>query len=147
MSIIELSFEQILPIWRDYLWPNRTSPIESNSAMCLYGGYNMCNMTTKPTFFACMIDNEIAGVYSGHMCENLEYRSRGLFVFDKFRGKGIGTKLINAAVDQGRLEGAVVCWCYPRESSVGIHMDVGFKLESEFEVGESGNNAYCVYHY
>ena len=147
MSIIELSFEQILPIWRDYLWPNRTSPIESNSAMCLYGGYNMFNMTTKPTFFACMIDNEIAGVNSGHMCDNLEYRSRGLFVFDRFRGKGIGTSLLRITLEQGRSEEAVLCWSYPRDTSRGIYENAGFKLASEFEVGESGNNAYCIYHY
>ena len=107
----------------------------------------MFNMTTKPTFFACMIDNEIAGVNSGHMCDNLEYRSRGLFVFDRFRGKGIGTRLLRITLEQGRSEEAVLCWSYPRDTSRGIYGNAGFKLVSEFEVGESGNNAYCVYHY
>jgi GNAT superfamily N-acetyltransferase len=99
-----ITFEEILPIWRNHLWPDRTSPIESNSAMCYKDGYDMFNMNTIPTFFAYKINNEIAGVNSGHMCKDNQYRSRGLFVFEKFRGLGIGTKLLIATIEQGRKE-------------------------------------------
>lgn len=142
--ILEISFNTILPIWRDYLWPNRTSPIETNSAMTFKGGYELLNMATKPTFFAYMIDGNIAGVNSGHMCTNNEYRSRGLYVFDQYRGRGIGTKLLKATIAQAELEGARMCWSYPKDSSWKTYERAGFELASEFEVSENGTNAYCV---
>lgn len=142
-----ITFEEILPIWRNHLWPDRTSPIESNSAMCYKDGYDMFNMNTTPTFFAYKINNEIAGVNSGHMCKDNHYRSRGLFVFEKFRGLGIGTKLLIATIEQGRKENAHMCWSYPRDSSWKTYSSAEFLLDGEFSISETGNNAYCYYHY
>lgn len=142
-----ITFEEILPIWRNHLWPDRTSPIESNSAMCYKDGYDMFNMNTIPTFFAYKINNEIAGVNSGHMCKDNQYRSRGLFVFEKFRGLGIGTKLLIATIEQGRKENAHMCWSYPRDSSWKTYSSAEFLLDGAFSISETGNNAYCYYHY
>ena len=142
-----ITFEEILPIWRNHLWPDRTSDIESNSAMCYKDGYDMFNMNTKPTFFAYKINNEIAGVNSGHMCKDNHYRSRGLFVFEKFRGMGIGTKLLIATIEQGRKENAHMCWSYPRDTSWKTYSSAGFLLDGEFSISETGNNAYCYYYY
>ena len=142
-----ITFEEILPIWRNHLWPDRTSLIESNSAMCYKDGYDMFNMNTIPTFFAYKINNEIAGVNSGHMCKDNQYRSRGLFVFEKFRGLGIGTKLLIATIEQGRKENAHMCWSYPRDSSWKTYSSAEFLLDGEFSISETGNNAYCYYHY
>lgn len=138
-----ITFNEILPIWRDYLWPNRTSPIETNSAMNFMGDHDMFNMSTPPTFFAYMIDGHIAGVNSGHMCINKEYRSRGLYVFEEYRGKGIGTLLLKATINRARIENAVMCWSYPKYSSWKTYERAGFELASEFEVSENGTNAYC----
>lgn len=142
-----ITFEEILPTWRNHLWPDRTSTIESNSAMCYKDGYDMFNMNTTPTFFAYKINNEIAGVNSGHMCKDNHYRSRGLFVFEKFRGMGIGTKLLIATIEQGRKENAHMCWSYPRDTSWKTYSSAGFLLDGEFNISETGNNAYCYYHY
>ena len=142
-----ITFEEILPVWRNHLWPDRTSTIESNSAMCYKDGYDMFNMNTIPTFFACKINNEIAGVNSGHMCKDNHYRSRGLFVFEKFRGMGIGTKLLIATIEQGRKENAHMCWSYPRDTSWRTYSSAGFLLDGEFSISETGNNAYCYYYY
>lgn len=142
-----ITFEEILPIWRNHLWPDRTSTIESNSAMCYKDGYDMFNMNTKPTFFAYKINNEIAGVNSGHMCKDNHYRSRGLFVFEKFRGMGIGTKLLIATIEQGRKENAHMCWSYPRDTSWKTYSSAEFLLDGEFSISETGNNAYCYYYY
>ena len=141
--IIKITYEEIYPIWKDHLWPNRTSPIEPNSAMCFGGGYDMFNMSTQPTFFAYIIDNKIAGVNSGHLCSNKQYRSRGLFVFDNYRKQGIGTQLLLATIDQARLEDASMCWSYPRQDSWRTYEKAGFILQSEFKQDESGFNAYC----
>mgnify|MGYP002737869948 CR=1 FL=1 len=142
--IKEITFEQILPIWRDYLWPERTTDITATSAMSYMEGYDLVNMSYPPTFFAYYVNDVIAGVNSGHMCMNGRYRSRGLYVFDKFRGMGIGTKLLIATIDQARLEGANLCWSYPRDSSWSAYAKAGFELSSEFVLDENGKNAYCV---
>jgi GNAT superfamily N-acetyltransferase len=146
-TIEEITFEEILPIWRDHLWPDRESTIESNSAMNYFGGYDMFNMSTKPTFFAYKIDGRIAGVNSGHKCSKGHYRSRGLYVFDEFRGLGIGVKLLLATIEQGRKEKSVICWSYPRQSSWNTYSNAGFYLMTPFEPSETGSNAYCVYRY
>lgn len=144
MQLEKISFYQIFPIWNNYLWPNRVSEITPTSAMCYLGGYDLVNMDSMPTFFAYVIDGEIAGVNSGHMCNNNEYRSRGLYVFEKFRGKGIGTALLKATIEQAVKEEAALCWSYPKDSSWNTYAKAGFMLASEFEISENGTNAYCM---
>ena len=112
--------------------------------MCYLGGYDLVSMDSTPTFFAYMIDGEIAGVNSGHMCKDNEYRSRGLYVFEKFRGKGIGTALLKATIEQAVKEEAALCWSYPKDSSWNTYAKAGFMLASEFEISENGTNAYCM---
>jgi GNAT superfamily N-acetyltransferase len=142
-----ISFDEILPIWRDYLWPERHSSIDPNSAMCFLGEYDLVNMQPVPTFFAYVIDGEIAGVNSGHMCKDNYYRSRGLYVFPNFRGKSIGTLLLTATIEQAKAENAVLCWSYPRKSSWKSYLNAGFELATEWEISEtSDSNAYCKIH-
>lgn len=139
----EITFDEIHPIWNNNLWPNRISDITPNSAMCFLEGYDLVNMRTTPTFFAIKVDGEIAGVNSGHMCKDHQYRSRGLYVFDKFRGRGFGKELLLATVDQARKEDAIMCWSYPRDTSWKTYESAGFVLASEFKPDETGNNAFC----
>ena len=137
-------FNEVLPIWKNHLWPNRQSSIDPNSAMCFLGGYDLVNMDPIPTFFAFIVDGEIAGVNSGHMCNDEQYRSRGLYVFEKFRGKGIGTILLKATIEQARTENAILCWSYPKQTSWKSYLAAGFELASEWESSEtSDSNAYC----
>ena len=143
MTIIHASFDEFLPIWRDYLWSDRVSDITPTSAMSFMGGYDLQNMQHTPTFFAFIVDGEIAGVNSGHMCKDNDYRSRGLYVFEKFRGRGIGTELLIATINQAKLENATICWSYPKDTSWSTYSKAGFELVSEFEISENGNNAYC----
>lgn len=142
--IEKITFDEILPIWKEYLWPNRQSDIDPNSAMCFLGGYDLANMDYEPTFFAYMIDGHIAGVNSGHMCKDRSYRSRGLYVFEEYRGRGIATELLKATIEQGRSEGAVLSWSYPRQSSWKSYSSAGFSLASDWELSETSDaNAYC----
>lgn len=142
--IKQILFDNILPIWRDYLWPNRVSEITSNSAMCFLEGYDLFNMNTEPTFLAYMIDGKIAGVNSGHMCNDNHYRSRGLYVFEEYRGSGLGTILLKATIDQAIRENAAMCWSYPKDTSWKSYSRAGYRLASDFEISENGTNAYCI---
>ena len=141
--IEKISFGQLYPIWNNYLWPDRVSDITPTSAMSFMGGYDLQNMTS-PTFFAYMIGDEIAGVNSGHMCMNNDYRSRGLYVFEKFRGRGLGTALLEATIKQAIVENASMCWSYPKDTSWKSYSRAGYRLASDFEISENGTNAYCI---
>ena len=146
--IRKIKFDDILHVWSNLLWPTRTSKIESNSAMCLLGGYDMYNMTTEPTFFGYWLNGDIIGVNSGHMCKDNHYRSRGLYVKENFRGLYIGRDLLLATIEQGRSESASLCWSYPRQTSWNAYKSAGFTLVSDWEASEtSDSNAYCRYDY
>lgn len=145
--LVELSWKKIHHVWKNYLWLDRSSPIEPTSAMCFLGGYDMANMESTPTFYGYMIDNFIVGVNSGHACPNQNnYRSRGLWVDPDYRGQGIGQRLLTATIEQGQLEGYSQIWSYPRQTSWPTYNAVGFKLASNWEVSETSEaNAYCIY--
>lgn len=139
-----ISFKEIFPIWKNYLWPHRTSEITSNSAMCFCNGYDLYNMNTQSSFFGYFINDMLIGVNSGHMCKDLQYRSRGLFVFEAYRGLGIGKKLLGATINQAKLENAQMIWSYPRKTSWKTYESVGFKLVTEWQKSEtSDDNAFC----
>lgn len=141
--IEKISWDQILNIWSNRLWPNRISKIEPNSAMVYMGGYDMFNMNTTPTFFGLFVNNELVGVNSGHMCNDKQYRSRGLFVDPKHRGNKYGSMLLSATIEQGRLEGADMVWSLPRKTSILAYQHAGFELSSDwFPTETSDYNAY-----
>ncbi len=146
--IEKISFLQILDVWSSYLWPERNSKIESNSAMMFLSGYDMKNMETTPTFFAYVKENKIMGVNSGHLCGDNSYRSRGLYVFPEYRNIGIGVELLKATIEQGKKESATYVWSYPRKTSWSTYERAGFVLASDWESSEtSDNNAYCRLNY
>jgi GNAT superfamily N-acetyltransferase len=65
-------------------------------------------------------------------------------VFEKFRGKGIGTILLKATIEQAIVEGAALCWSYPKQTSWKSYLAAGFELASDWEDSETSDaNAYC----
>jgi GNAT superfamily N-acetyltransferase len=139
-----IDFETIYPIWKNNLWPNRTSDITSNSAMVYLGGYDIKNMYCEPTFLAFYLDNKIVGVNSGHICADNSFRSRGLYVFPEYRKQGIGTKLLFKVIDLAKENSCSFVWSYPKLESWTTYQQAGFKLSSEWENSELGLNAYCI---
>jgi GNAT superfamily N-acetyltransferase len=111
------------------------------------GGNDLQNMKYNPTFFGYYINDKLTGVNSGHMTMDNKYRSRGLYVFPEYRGKGIGIELLLAAIKQGKNEDAKLCWSFPRQESVNTYLSVGFTLSSDFATSETGTNAYCFKKY
>ncbi len=50
-QLVVISYETILPIWQQYLWSNRTDPIEPQSAI-VYGRLKTYDVSTHPvTYF------------------------------------------------------------------------------------------------
>lgn len=142
--IIQLTFDEIFNIWSTKLWTHRVSPIESHSAMCYKGGYNDYNKTTIPTFFGFSCNKQIIAVNSGHLCNDNHYRSRGLWVDDRYRKQGIGTLLLLYTIQQGINEHATLIWSYPRQTSQKTYEAAGFTITSPWEKSEtSDSNAYC----
>jgi len=148
MKIRYIDFATVLPIWRNQLWPKRISPIETHSAMMYMDApLEMKNLLTTPSFFGCYNDDELIGVNSGHLCVDHSYRSRGLWVNENFRRRGIGKALLLQAIAQAQLEEALFVWSYPRKSSWGTYKSAGFELASQWEVCETSEaNAYCIKH-
>jgi GNAT superfamily N-acetyltransferase len=143
--ILKTDFETILTIWKNDLWPSRSSMIESHSAMLLDGTYDLKNYVYKPNFFVYMVDGKIAGCNSGHKCCDNTYRSRGLFVYPEYRKQGIGTKLLTQTIQQGLYEDCITIWSYPRYESWSTYESANFKLVSDWAKSETGDNAYCIY--
>lgn len=139
-----IDYTNILSIWKKYLWPNRESYIESTSAMVYLNGYDLNNMSFKPSFFGYYINDNLVGVNSGHKCYDMSYRSRGLYVFPEFRKQGIGTKLLLETIDQGKKENCEFVWSYPKQTSWKTYQAAGFVLSSPWELSELGHNAYCI---
>jgi GNAT superfamily N-acetyltransferase len=141
--ITTTSFDNILPIWKDYLWPNRQSKIESHSAMLLDGTFDLKNFENIGSYFVYMIKDHVVGCNSGHLCCDGTYRSRGLYVHKDYRNQGIGTQLLVATINQGRQEGCSMVWSYPRLESWNTYKSAGFELISDWTETETGVNAYC----
>jgi len=141
--IKQITYEDIEHIWKNYLWPERKSRIEPTSAMCYLNGYDLKNLNYIPTFFAFYENSQIAGVNSGHLCSDKGYRSRGLYVFENYRNRGIGTLLLKATIDQAIKEKSSYVWSYPKLTSWNTYNNAGFNLSSDWHDSELGQNAYC----
>lgn len=141
--IKKISYDEILDVWINHLWVNRTSKIESISAMLYQKGYDLNNYNYIPTFFGYFYNDKLAGVNSGHKCYDGTYRSRGLFVFQEYRHYGIGKKLLLETIEQGKLEKASLVWSFPRKESWSTYESAGFTLAGEWQQSETGINAFC----
>ena len=139
-----ITWNQIQKIWHTKLWSHRTSAIESTSAMVYLEGYNIKNMNFSPTFFGYFVEDKLVGVNSGHLCADNSYRSRGLWVDKDYRGNGFGRQLLEAVIDQGKLESADYIWSYPRKTSWPTYKSVGFKKTSIWIKSDTSEaNAFC----
>lgn len=142
--IIKTTFSTILEIWQNYLWADRKSKIESHSAMLLDKTYDLKNFNYIPSYFVYIVDNKIVGCNSGHKCCDDTYRSRGLYVFPEYRGRGFGTELLKETIKQAKIERATSVWSYPKLESWNTYKKANFKLISDWKESEMGTNAYCL---
>ena len=128
----KISFDIILPIWQNKLWPNRTSAIEPMSAMTwpFEGSPDPIDMTIfefEPTFYGLYIDGNLVGVNSGHRTSDTQYRSRGIWVDPDYRGRGIAQQLFALTEHQAKVEGCLLMWSIPRKTALSSYTKFGFE--------------------
>ena len=128
----KISFETILPIWQNELWPNRQSAIEPMSAMTwpFEGSHEPIDMSIfdyTPTFWGVYIDDKLVGVNSGHRTANVQYRSRGIWVDPDYRGRGIAQMLFSMTEHQALVEGCLLVWSIPRKTALSSYTKFGFE--------------------
>lgn len=146
ISISIITWEIIKPIWSDHLWPGRKSPIEQTSSIKFMGGYDLSIKSNTPMFFGAFVKDECIGVNSGFATSKTHYRSRGLYVFPKHRGKGVGQLLLTRTIEEAKNENKNLIWSMPRKSSLGVYESVGYVAVSDFfnQDVEFGPNCYVV---
>jgi|TARA_R110002124_G_scaffold135311_1_gene298245 GNAT superfamily N-acetyltransferase len=132
MLTTKISFDTILPIWQDKLWPNRQSAIEPVSAMTwpFEGSPEPIDMRIfdyKPVFWGVYKDNKLVGVNSGHRTGNTQYRSRGIWVDPDYRGQGIAQRLFTLTEHQALVEGCLLVWSIPRKTALSSYTKFGFE--------------------
>jgi len=100
MIINKITFDDILPIWKDKLWPGRESEIKPTNGIKFMGGFDKEIENNTPTFFGAFINDELVGVNSGFGTGIYSYRSRGLYVEPEHRKQKIAQSLLLAVKDQ-----------------------------------------------
>ena len=149
-AVQQITFEQILPIWHNKLWPNRVSIVETHSAMTwpythINKSYDATVFSYPTTFFGIYDQNKLIAVNSGHLTTQQEFRSRGLWVDPDYRGKKLAQQILLATIDQAKQEGAEMVWSIPRLTALPAYEKVGFNTVGERidEGVEFGPNIYC----
>ena len=140
----KIEFYEILPVWKDELWPNRESAIEPMSAMTWpYEGdpqpIDMSIFEYEPTFWGVYIDDKLIGVNSGHRTTDQAYRSRGIWVDPAQRGKRISQTLFALTQHQAVLEKCDMMWSIPRKSALQAYTNAGFQTVGDYLVTETSD--------
>lgn len=145
ITIKKITWERTRDMWKMHM-PNMS--IEPTSAMTCPKGlafddstddyklieidtYDLQNQNFTPTFWGAFDNDTLVGVNSGHMTLYELYRSRGLYVEEKYRGCGIGIKLLLKTISQGYFENAIGVWSYPNRKAWMSYAYAGFILSGE----------------
>ena len=137
MEVIMSTFEDIYPVWNEKLWPGRISKIEPMSNLYWRAPRDIIKDNTifdkyTPTFFLIKEDGLIVGVNSGFRTDERIYRSRGLWVRNEYRNRGIGKTLLMQAIIQGKSEECHWIWSMPRKEALPAYQAIGFKKRGKW---------------
>lgn len=137
-ALSKSNFKEVFPIWKNYLWPERIEPIEETSALLFKEGIDMSYRSSEVFFIKAELDRQIIGVCSGQRTGPNEFRSRGLWVSENFRRKGIGSKLFFSVKAEAQKRACSSLWTLSRHSSEKFYRSVGMRncgKTFEFEYG------------
>ncbi len=144
-----IPFDEILPVWSTYLWKARVSEIAPTSAI-KYGTlpyeYDISYMDSEFHGVGAYFEDFLIGVNSVHNTGGSQWRSRGLFVFDEFRGNGVGQALLKSSIDIARKSGMTEMWTMPKQTSLTTYEKSGFVKTSDWFTTETSTaNCYAKY--
>ena len=142
MRISRITFKEIDYIWKKHLWPNRSSAIETHSAMTWpFEGkpdqYDMKVFEYPATFWGAYLDNKLVGVNSGHKTTDEQYRSRGIWVDPEYRKRGVAQMLFLMTAHQAKVEGCEMLWSIPRKIALPAYTKFGFETVGDYIVTET----------
>lgn len=147
MILREISFDEILPIWKYYLWPERTTTIQPMSSMLFLGETDIKIYDKyKARFCAVEHQGQIIGVNSCHQSGPDHMRSRGIYVDPKFRRHGVSKLLFDFVKKYAAESECELIWSLPRLSALPAYLGNGFEICGEvINYGvEYGPNVYVA---
>ena len=156
MTIQIIPFNVIQEIWYEEDMWGQLAYAHPVSTMLYLSGYDneIKNMLySKPVFYAYLVDNYIAGVNSYHRVNDSQCRSRGLYVYKKYRNLNIGVKLLTYAIEENRNKGYEFIWSMPRSTAISTYEKAGYKMTTEImshlPTGQKllYDNCFCRYDY
>ena len=144
MKIERLNFKTVESIWSTKLWPNRTSAIETHSAMTwpFEGNPESIDMNIfnyPATFWGAYLDDKLVGVNSGHKTTDEQYRSRGIWVDPEYRKRGVAQMLFLLTAHQAKIEGCELLWSIPRKTALPAYTKFGFETVGDYIITETSD--------
>ncbi|MEZ8096940.1 GNAT family N-acetyltransferase [Photobacterium swingsii] len=118
MDIQRITWDQALSVRHTVLWPTKPPlfcKVEGDETAIHYGAF---------------IDNNLVCVASIYIDDD-SARLRKFATLPDFQGKGIGTKVIERAVEELKASGVCYFWCDARISALGFYQKFGFKVQGE----------------
>ena len=142
---VQIDFDEICKGWNS-LWPGRNCPTHSTwhwvMDECITENHWLSEKMIKSShkikdypviYFGVYDGDKLIGVNSGHQTSDETYRSRGLWVDPKYRGRKILTLLLQHTIKAA--EGKWV-WSCSQNTSLKAYESVGFEKRSAW-IGES----------
>lgn len=142
-NVVELTWDEVLPIWRDVLWVGRKSDIKQHSSMQYLGGFDMSIYKNPVHFWGFKSDTEVLGVTCGFKTSAELYRSRSIWLHPSLRGNNLTQALFAATEEAGKAEGCTGMWSFPRPTVIKSYLRFGFEQTSDWNTDfEFGPNCY-----
>ena len=138
MVLSETDFPTALSVWKSRLWPKRVEPIEATSALLFKKGVDLNYQSAEVFFIKAEVDQQIVGVCSGQRTGPKEFRSRGLFVAESFRKRGIGSALFRLVEKEAKQRNGSHLWTLARYSSKKFYLAMQMKTAGRTDKFEYG---------
>lgn len=145
-------WEEIKPVWEKYLWPNKSSEVKPVNDRVwrefdqrLYNDKEI-NKFANPVYFCLKDENRIIGTNSIYesCLTGLYFRSRGLWVDEEYRNKGLSFILLEKTISYAKKNHAIYLWTCPRKNALPAYEKTGFIKVSEWFESEFGENCVAV---
>ena len=149
-KVEQVTWAEIFPLWHNELWPERPK-IRSYTTMINNEDIDMSIKTKAQgnfgfypgVFFGIKTTDtgQVIACNSGHQCSNTLFRSRGLFVYPEFTGRGMAHSLLAYTAKFAQDNGFEKIWSLPTEKALPIYNQVGYETMSPVEDWESYKKA------